>query len=89
MSLVIGGMKLKSTGVVRRVDELGRVVIPIEIRRNYHISEKDAVEIFVKDDSIVLKKCESVCVFCSSSENIREFHGKNICYECALKISLL
>lgn len=80
---------MKSTGVVRRVDELGRVVIPIEIRRIHHISEKDPLEIFVEGDSIILKKYESSCIFCSSTEDIKEFNGKNICNRCASKISTL
>ena len=80
---------MKSTGVVRRVDELGRVVIPIEIRRIHPISEKDPLEIFVEGDSIILKIYESSCIFCSSTEDIKEFNGKNICNGCASKISTL
>ncbi len=80
---------MKSTGVVRKVDELGRVVIPIEIRRIHNISEKDPLEIFVEGDSIILKKHESSCVFCRSTENIKAFNGKNICNGCASQISTL
>ena len=47
---------MKSTGIVRKVDELGRIVLPIELRRNLDINEKDALEIFVDDDKVILKK---------------------------------
>ncbi len=80
---------MKSTGVVRRVDELGRIVIPIEIRRVHHISERDPLEIFVEGDSIILKKHESSCIFCRSTEDIKEFNGKNVCNTCASQISSL
>ena len=63
---------MKSTGVVRRVDELGRVVIPIEIRRIHHISEKDPLEIFVEGDSIILKKNESSPTFFNIGISCRE-----------------
>lgn len=80
---------MKSTGVVRKVDELGRIVIPIEIRRIQNIAVKDPLEIFVEGDSIVLKKYESSCVFCSSQDDIKEFENKNICNICLEKISKL
>ncbi|SHM19553.1 transcriptional pleiotropic regulator of transition state genes [Caldanaerovirga acetigignens] len=73
---------MKSTGVVRKVDELGRVVIPIELRRTLDINEKDALEIYVDTDRIILKKYQPGCIFCGSAENIITFKGKNICEEC-------
>ncbi|NLJ33235.1 MAG: AbrB/MazE/SpoVT family DNA-binding domain-containing protein [Firmicutes bacterium] len=73
---------LKSTGIVRKVDELGRVVIPIELRRNLSIAEKDALEIYVDADKIVLKKYEPACVFCGNAEGVVSFRGKNICQNC-------
>lgn len=73
---------MKSTGIVRKVDELGRVVIPIELRRVLDIAEKDPVEIFVDNNKIILKKYETTCVFCNSSENVTSFKGRNICAEC-------
>ncbi|MCF6096220.1 AbrB/MazE/SpoVT family DNA-binding domain-containing protein [Thermovorax subterraneus] len=73
---------MKSTGVVRKVDELGRVVIPIELRRTLDINEKDALEIYVDTDRIILKKYQPGCIFCGSAENITTFKGKNICEEC-------
>lgn len=73
---------MKSTGIVRKVDELGRVVLPIELRRTLNIDIKDSLEIYVENDAIILKKYEPSCIFCGSSEEIREFKGKNICSNC-------
>lgn len=73
---------MKSTGIVRKVDELGRIVIPIELRRTLDIEEKDALEIFVEGESIVLKKYEPTCVFCGESKVVTSYRGKNVCAEC-------
>ena len=73
---------MKSTGIVRRVDELGRVVLPIELRRTFDVAEKDALEIYVDDDAIVLKKYEPACIFCNNSGDVVVFKGKNICQAC-------
>lgn len=73
---------MKATGIVRKVDELGRIVLPIELRRTLNIDIKDPVEIFVDGDSIMLKKYEPACVFCGSSDNVRQVRGKNICAAC-------
>lgn len=73
---------MKSTGIVRKVDELGRVVLPIELRRTLDIDIKDSLEIYVENDSIILKKYEPSCIFCGSNESVREFKGKNICSNC-------
>ena len=73
---------IKSTGVVRKVDELGRIVIPIELRRNLGIDIKDALEIYIDDDKIVVKKYEPACIFCGNAEDIKVFKGKNICANC-------
>jgi len=78
---------LKSTGIVRKVDELGRVVIPIELRRTLGIAEKDALEIYVDNEKIILKKYEPACIFCGNAENIIIFSGKNICNECAASMA--
>ena len=80
---------MKSTGIVRRVDELGRIVLPIELRRTMDIAEKDMLEIFVEDSSIVLKKYVETCIFCSRGENIVIFHGKNICPDCLRELQEL
>ncbi|MBE3582619.1 MAG: AbrB/MazE/SpoVT family DNA-binding domain-containing protein [Limnochordaceae bacterium] len=73
---------MKSTGIVRKVDDLGRVVIPIELRRTLQIGQKDALEIYVEGEMIVLKKYEPACIFCGSADDIRVFKDKNICGEC-------
>ena len=73
---------IKSTGIVRKVDELGRVVIPIELRRTLGIQERDALEIYVDDERIILKKYEPACVFCGNAEDVTIFKGKNVCKEC-------
>ena len=73
---------LKSTGIVRKVDELGRVVIPIELRRTLGISEKDALEIYVDGERIILKKYEPACIFCGNADNVTHYKGKIICSEC-------
>ena len=78
---------MKSTGIVRRVDELGRVVIPIELRNKFDIKEKDTIEIFVDGTSIVLKKFEQNCIFCGGSKNLLQFNDKLICEKCSSKIS--
>lgn len=77
-----GGIHMKSTGIVRKVDELGRIVLPIELRRTLDIAEKDSLEIYVDDNRIILKKYEPSCVFCGSSKNVILFKGKNICPVC-------
>nr|WP_278281447.1 MULTISPECIES: AbrB/MazE/SpoVT family DNA-binding domain-containing protein [Tepidibacter] len=80
-------MVMKSTGIVRKVDELGRVVIPIELRRTLNIAEKDALEIYVDGESIILKKYEPACIFCGNAKDIKHFAGKNICPDCVEKLS--
>ncbi|WP_331273999.1 AbrB/MazE/SpoVT family DNA-binding domain-containing protein [Capillibacterium thermochitinicola] len=81
-------MMMKSTGIVRKVDELGRVVIPIELRRTLRIEEKDALEIYVDGERIILKKYEPACIFCGNADNVRNFKEKNICQDCldAMKV---
>jgi transcriptional pleiotropic regulator of transition state genes len=80
---------MKSTGIVRKVDELGRVVIPIELRRTLNIGEKDALEIFVEGDTIILKKYEPACIFCGQAKNVRNLKGKNVCPKCINEIAEL
>lgn len=73
---------MKSTGIVRRVDELGRVVIPKELRTNLDIAEKDALEIYVDGEQIILKKYQPACIFCGDARDIINYKGKNICKHC-------
>ena len=77
---------MKSTGIVRKVDELGRVVLPIELRRTLDIAEKDALEIYVDSDRIVLRKYEPACIFCGSADGITNFRGKNDCKKFSLSV---
>ena len=77
---------MKSVGIVRKVDELGRIVLPIELRRTLDIAEKDALEIYVDDNSIILKKYEPCCAFCGAATDIFVFKGKNICSECVKEL---
>lgn len=73
---------MKATGIVRKVDELGRIVLPIELRRTLDIEIKDPIEIFMDGDYILLKKYEPSCVFCGNAKNIHNLNGKNICENC-------
>lgn len=73
---------MKSTGIVRKVDELGRIVLPIELRRTLNIAQKDALEIYVDGESILLKKYEPACIFCGNANNVLVYKHKNICTEC-------
>ena len=77
---------MKSTGIVRKVDELGRVVIPIELRNKFDIQVKDPIEIFVDGSSIILKKYEPNCIFCGNSKSLISFNEKLICEKCAEKL---
>jgi len=80
---------MKSTGIVRKVDELGRVVIPIELRRTLNIAEKDALEIYVDGEHIILKKYEPACIFCGNARDVINYKGKNICPACAEQLKNL
>ena len=77
---------MKSTGVVRKVDELGRIVLPIEIRKTLDIQQKDAIEIFTEDDKIILQKYQPACVFCNNADDIVYFNGKRVCRACISKM---
>lgn len=73
---------MKSTGIVRKVDELGRIVLPIELRRTLGIEEQDRIEIFVDGESIILRKYQPACIFCDNAKDIINYKGKNICPDC-------
>ena len=73
---------MKATGIVRKVDELGRIVLPIELRRSLDIAERDPLEIYVDGPSIILTKYQPACIFCGDSREITSFKGKNICTGC-------
>ena len=74
---------MKATGIVRHVDELGRIVIPKEMRRNMEILCNDPLEIYVEDDKIILERYAPTCIFCGEAEDIVYFRGKRICRKCA------
>ena len=78
---------MKSTGIIRKVDELGRIVLPIELRRILDIAERDELEIFMEQDRIVLQKFEPACLFCGSVNGLITFRGKNVCQDCINKMS--
>lgn len=80
---------MKATGIVRKVDELGRIVIPIELRNKLDIAIKDPIEIFVEGSSIILKKYEPNCIFCGSSKELTSYKDKLICSKCLGKLSNL
>ncbi len=80
---------MKTTGITRPVDALGRVVIPVELRRVLNIKTDDYLEIFVDGEYIMLKKFDASCVFCGSKENVKEIRGKNICESCVNELKKL
>ncbi len=80
---------MKNTGIIRKIDELGRVVLPVEIRRALTLNIKDPVEIYTDKDSIILKKYSCSCIFCDEKEDLIEFHGKHVCPACLKKVKSL
>ncbi len=74
---------MKATGIVRKVDDLGRIVLPVELRRSLGIEVRDPIEIYVVDDAIMLRKHNPACIFCGNSKNIIAYRGKSICADCA------
>ena len=73
---------MKTTGIVRKVDELGRIVLPIELRRSLDIEERDALEIYLEGDRIILHKHENCCLFCGAVSGIASYKGKLVCRSC-------
>lgn len=80
-------MSRKNTGIIRKMDELGRVVIPIEIRNQLKIAEKDPIEIYVEDEMIILKKYETNCIFCGNNKGLVRYKEKNICKNCCEELN--
>lgn len=78
---------MKSTGIVRKVDELGRIVLPVELRRTLDIAERDPLEIFVEGDTVILRKYQPTCIFCDETRGIVSFKGKNVCPSCVKKLN--
>lgn len=77
---------MKSTGIVRRIDDLGRIVIPKELRESMDIKAQDSVEIYTENQDIIIKKHKISCIFCGSSKNIVEFKNEYICKDCLINI---
>ena len=80
---------MKSTGIVRKVDELGRIVLPIELRRTLNIDERDSLEIYVDGNSVILRKYQPSCVFCDNAAEVISYKGKNICRKCLAELETL
>lgn len=78
---------MKSTGIVRDVDNLGRIVLPIELRRTLGINVKDAVEIYTDNDTIILRKYQQSCIFCGANDSLTEYMDKMVCARCISDIS--
>ena len=77
---------MKSTGVVRKIDELGRIVLPMSLRTTFDIKEKDALEIFTEGNKIILQKYQPSCIFCNNADDVILFEGKRLCKSCIEKI---
>lgn len=73
---------MKSSGIVRKVDTLGRIVIPIELRKTFNINVNDPVEIFTEGEQIILKKYQPACIFCGEASEVVNYKGKKICKKC-------
>ena len=80
---------MKATGIVRPVDPLGRVVIPVELRRTLNIKTDDSLEVFVDGDYIMLKKYEPACIFCGNAKDVENIHGKHVCRNCLEELKKL
>lgn len=73
---------MKSTGIVRKVDQLGRVVLPKELRKKFDMPEGTPLEIGINEDEIILKKYKPACIFCGGTEDVVKFKGKKVCQRC-------
>jgi len=80
---------MKATGIVRKLDQLGRIVIPKELRSTFDLKETDPIEIFVEGEDIVLRKYQPACIFCNEATDGVQFEGKNVCKKCLSKIKKL
>lgn len=78
---------MKATGIVRKIDALGRIVLPIELRKTLDIKIKDLVEIYVDGDYILIKKYAPQCCLCKSVDHIKDFKGKKVCMKCISELS--
>lgn len=76
-----------TTGIIRHLDELGRIVIPIEIRKRFGLTERDPLEISVRDQTILLSRPRSSCVFCGASRGVEEHRGRGVCRTCIVELT--
>ncbi len=77
---------MKTVGIIRKVDELGRVVLPVEMRRTLGIEERDPLEISLEGENVILRKVQNVCIFCGGEKDLLEYTGKCICCDCRREI---
>lgn len=80
---------MKSTGIVRQIDPLGRIVLPRDLRKSLNLNDHDSVEFFLEGNTIVIKKYLPTCIFCGNAENLVSFKGKCVCPSCAKKLQIL
>ncbi len=80
---------MKATGIVRKLDQLGRIVIPKELRTTFDLNEDDPIEIYVEGSDIILRKYQPACIFCGEATDIIQFEGKNVCKKCLAKMKAL
>ena len=80
---------MKATGIVRKLDQLGRIVIPKELRNTFYLKEDDPIEIFVDGNDVILRKYQPACIFCNEAADMVSFEGKNVCRKCLDKIKSL
>ncbi len=80
---------MKATGIVRQLDQLGRIVIPKELRTTFDLNEKDPIEIYVEGNDIILRKYQPACIFCNEATDIVQYQGKNVCRSCLEKLKAL
>ncbi|MBR5135178.1 MAG: AbrB/MazE/SpoVT family DNA-binding domain-containing protein [Clostridia bacterium] len=78
---------MKPVGIVRQIDALGRIVIPKELRRTLDISEGDSLELFIEDNTVILRKYQPACMICGSAKSIVTYKGRNFCPDCVREIA--
>lgn len=80
---------MKNSGIIRNIDSLGRMSIPISFRRSLHIEPGDSLEIHLDEDCIILRKyTEKSCIFCGATEDLQKFKGKDVCASCLRELKL-
>lgn len=80
---------MRSTGIIRRMDELGRIVLPVEVRRKLDFGTREELEFLIDGDALILKRCSKTCVLCGSATDILKFREKNVCQVCVQALASL